>query len=67
MNFDAHEVTIRRSESGAKFVVTAESRTQLTAFAVSPKLLRDLAGQARRVLREHDAESAGREALGDTH
>jgi hypothetical protein len=55
LHFDASEVTIRKSDSGARYIITAESRSQLTAFSLRPDALRSLAAQAARAVRELDA------------
>lgn len=41
----------------ARYVITAESKTQLTAFALRPDVLRSLAAQANRAVRELDASA----------
>jgi hypothetical protein len=59
---------VRRTESGYKVIITAESTTQLTAFALNPDLLKSFAAQVNRVVREvedvreeHERRGHGRE------
>jgi hypothetical protein len=62
--FDANGTTVRRTERGYKVVITAESTTQLTAFALNPTLLKSFAAQVNRAVREVEDVCEEREQRG---
>ena len=65
--FDANGTSVRRTERGYKVVITAESTTQLAAFALNPMLLKSFAAQVNRAVREVEDVCEEHERRGRGH